>query len=152
MNAEVLLATLNKDHLVYEASPLVAWEFGAAETIDDVAEYMYKGGRYPPQASVKTPPALGPDRRPPKNYWDCVKSEFHVFLCSPDQRYSELWSRLGKIENQGTTAIVSVISAYMGSMLGIEAGVISGFVAVCLYGALKIGKEAFCKYLSRSGA
>lgn len=152
MNAEALLVALNKDQLVYEASPLVAWELGAAETIDDVAEYMYKGGRHPPQASVKPPPVLGPDRRPPKSYWGYVKSEFHVFLCSPDQRYSELWNRLGKIENQGTTAIVGVISAYMGSRLGIEAGVISGFVAVCLYGALKIGKEAFCKYLSRSGA
>jgi hypothetical protein len=152
MNAEALLAALSKDQLVYEASPLVAWELGGVETVDDVAEYMYKGGRYPPQASVKSPRVLGPDRRPPKTYWDCVKSEFRVFLCSPDQRYSELWSRLGKIENQGTTAIVSVISAYMGNRLGIEAGVISGFVAVCLYGALKIGKEALCKYLSGSGA
>ena len=98
MNAEALLVALNKDQLVYEASPLVAWELGAAKTIDDVAEYMYKGGRYPPQASVKSPPVFGPDRRPPKSYWDYVKREFHVFLCSPGQTYSELWNRLGKIE------------------------------------------------------
>lgn len=152
MDAEALLTVLDKDQLVYEASPLVAWDLGTAETIDDVAEYMYRGGRYLPQASVKPPQVLGPDQRPPKKYWDCVKSEFLVFLCSSDKKYSELWNRLGKIENQGTTAIVGVISAYMGDKLGIEAGVASGFVAVCLYGALKIGKEALCKYLSSSGA
>jgi hypothetical protein len=152
MDVEFLLATLNKDQLIYEASPLVAWDIGTAETIDDVAEYMYKGGRYSPQASAKPPQVHGPDQRPSKKYWDCIKSEFLVFLCSSDQKYSELWNRLGKIQNQGTTVIVGVISAYMGSKLGIEAGVVSGFVAVCLYGALKIGKEALCKYLISSGA
>ncbi|MGE0822346.1 MAG: hypothetical protein AB7P18_09525 [Candidatus Binatia bacterium] len=151
MNKEELFQLLDKDELTFQATALMAWEMNAVNNIDDVAAFMYKSGPLPPQASAKRSDLeelLKRDNRPPKTYWDSVKVEFHSFLCSEDERYKELWTRLGKLANKGTPVLVTTISAYMGNKLGTEAGIISGFCAVCLYGVLKIGKEALCRHLS----
>jgi hypothetical protein len=87
------------------------------------------------------------DHRPDKKYWDLVKEEMTIFLCTSDKKYKELWRRIDALEKKNTTAIVALVSAYLGETLGAPATVLAGFVAVCLYGAIKIGKEALCRYL-----
>ena len=48
MDTASLLSTLNSNELTYEASSLMAWEMGAASSDDEVASFMYRGGRFPP--------------------------------------------------------------------------------------------------------
>ena len=151
MDATALLNSLDINELTYEATPLIAWEIGAADSIDSVAKYMYRGGPYPPQAALKPPRRIllsEDDHRPEKQYWDYVKEEMSVFLCTSDTRYKELWNRIDALENKSTTTLVAMISAYLGEKFGVEATLLAGFVAVCLYGAIKVGKEALCRYLS----
>jgi hypothetical protein len=45
---------------------------------------------------------------------------------------------------KGTKSIVAIISAFIGSVLGVEATLLTGFCAVSLYAILKVGKEAYC--------
>lgn len=142
MNTQSLLAKIDARELTYEAPPLFAWEMGIASTDEDVATFMYRGGRFPPQMSTRrTPPE---DSRPEKTYWDHVKAEMRLFLCTDDKKYKALWKQIDDMQKKSTTAIVGVIAAFLGSSLGAPATILAGFVAVCLYAALKVGKEAYC--------
>ena len=150
MDAKSLIEVLDKNDLTTEASALVAWEIGAAKSVDEVAQFMCRGGPWPPQAALKAPRRIRlseDDHRPERKYWEYVKTEMAIFLCEDDKRYRELWRRLGSLEKKSTTALVAVIAAYFGEKAGVQAVLLTGFVAVCLYGATKLGKEAFCRYL-----
>lgn len=155
MDTQSLLNSIDLDDLTYEATPLMAWEMGAVDNIDDVAQFMWNRGPIPPHASAKRPWRLllsKDDPRPDKKYWTYVKEELYRFLCENDPAYNKLWERLGKLENKTTGAIVVVISGYIGEKAGVEGSILAGFVAVCLYGAAKISKEAFCKYVRANHA
>lgn len=148
MNSSDLLSHMNPNDLVYEATALVAWEVGAAKDMDQVAGYLYKGGPNLPQAGMRPPnDGMGfiVDDRPDKKYWTLVKEELTTFLCTSDKKYKELWSRITALENKGTNAIVLLISGYLGEQFGLQASILAGFVAVFLYGVIKIGKEAYCR-------
>lgn len=155
MDAQTLINHIDSIELTYEATPLMAWEIGAADNVDDVAQFMWKGGPIPPQASVKRPGRIKlseEDPRLEKRYWDFVKKEMFLFLCENDPKYKELWDRIGKLENKSTSALVLVISGYIGEKAGVEGSLLAGFVAVCLYGAVKISKEALCQHLKSKNA
>lgn len=155
MNTDDLLAALNSTQLTHEASALMAWEIGAVDNMDSVAQVMYRGGPLPPQASVRRPRdsmGLEVDPRPEKRYWTLVKEELTVFLCTNDKKYKELWSRINSLEKKGTAGIVLVVSGYLGEKFGLQASVLAGFVAVFFYGVLKVGKEAYCRYAPPGGA
>ncbi len=111
---------------------------------------MYHGGRFQPQASAK--PGIPDDKRPDKKYWDYVKSEMHLFLCTDDKKYKALWKQITDLQKKSTTAIVGLIATFLGATVGAPATLLSGFVAVCLYAAIKIGKEAYCNYSAKKGA
>jgi hypothetical protein len=146
MDTQTLLAEIDAHELTYEAPPLFAWEMGIASTDEEVANLMYRGGRFLPQMSTRrTPPE---DTRPEKTYWDYVKNEMRLFLCTDDKKYKALWKQIDAMQKKSTTAIVGVIAAFLGSSLGAPATILAGFVAVCLYAALKVGKEAYCQYSS----
>ena len=146
MDTQTLLAEIDARELTYEAPPLFAWEMGIASTDEEVANLMYRGGRFLPQMSTRrTPPE---DTRPEKTYWDYVKNEMRLFLCTDDKKYKALWKQIDAMQKKSTTAIVGVIAAFLGSSLGAPATILAGFVAVCLYAALKVGKEAYCQYSS----
>ena len=146
MDTQTLLAEIDARELTYEAPPLFAWEMGIASTDEEVANLMYRGGRFLPQMSTRrTPPE---DTRPEKTYWDYVKNEMRLFLCTDDKKYKALWKQIDAMQKKSTTAIVGVIAAFLGSSLGAPATILAGFVAVCLYAALKVGKEAYCDYSS----
>lgn len=148
MNSSELLALLKPTELTYEATPLIAWEIGAVSDMDSVAQFMYHGGPWPPQASARPPRHIKlseDDPRPEKKYWDMVKEELTTFLCTNDKKYKELWTRINAIEKKGTGPVMLVISGYLGEKFGLQASVLAGFVAVFFYGVLKVGKEAYCR-------
>jgi len=148
MNSLDLLAHLNPEDLVYEATALFAWKIGAAKDMDQVAAFFYKGGPSLPQASSRRlHDAIGfiTDDRPEKKYWTLVKEELTKFLCTNDKKYKVLWTRINALEGKGTNAIVLLISGYLGEQFGLEGSILAGFVAVFFYGVIKIGKEAYCQ-------
>jgi hypothetical protein len=144
VNSQSLLAELDTADLTLEAPPLFAWELGAVSNAEDVAKFMYRGGAFPPQASARREPRE--DARPDKKYWDFVKTEMNAFLCTDDKRYKELWKQIASVQKKSGTAVVGLIAAFLGQLIGAPATLLSGFVAVCLYAAVKIGKEAYCRY------
>lgn len=145
MDSSTLLAELNAEELIIEAPPTIAWKLGIVDTADGVAQFMYKGGPYPVASADN---GKFEDRRPDKSYWEAVKAEMHLFLCTDDKRYKDLWKRIAEMDKKSTSAIVALVSAYVGSVIGVAGAVIAGFVAVCFYAVLKIGKEAYCRYSS----
>jgi hypothetical protein len=146
-----LLEAVEAEELLYEAPSLYAWQLGAVSNAEGVAQFMYRGGPFPPQASAsrKPPPE---DPRPEKRYWEFVKTEMQTFLCTDDKRYKSLWKQIEELKKRSTTAIVGVIAAYLGASIGVAATLLSGFVAVCLYAVIKVGKEAYCNYVARDAA
>ncbi|NMM88609.1 hypothetical protein B2J88_30400 [Rhodococcus sp. SRB_17] len=149
VSTQSLLSEIDLSELTATAPPLIAWKLGLVHTEDEVAAFMYHGGPVSPQASTSGP--HGEDRRPDKTYWDAVKTEMHLFLCTDDKRYRELWKRIAALEGKGTTALVGVIATFLGASLGVATTLIAGFVAVCLYGVAKLGKEAYCSYAHQRG-
>ncbi len=145
MDSSTLLAELNPDDLIIEAPSVIAWKLGIVDNADDVAQFMYRGGPYPIASGA---PGKSEDRRPEKTYWQAVKSEMNLFLCTDDKRYQELWQRISELDKKSTSTVVAVVSAYLGSIIGVAGTVIAGFVAVCFYALLKLGKEAYCRYKS----
>jgi hypothetical protein len=71
-----------------------------------------------------------------------------IFLCTDDARYEPLWKRITNLEKRNTSAVVGVIAAFLGQIVGAPATLLAGF-AVCLYGAAKLGKEAYCRHVSQ---
>ena len=150
MDTQALLQLLNLNDLTIEATALIAWDIGVVSTAEEVSNFMYFGGRFPPQASRWLPPSE--DRRPDRKYWEFVKAEMQVFLCTDDKKYKALWKQITDLQKKSTTAIVGVVATFLGASVGATATLLTGFVAVCLYAAIKIGKEAYCSYASKSGA
>lgn len=150
MDTGSLIGAVDPDELVAEAPNLVAWKHGLVSDMEGVAQFMYRGGAYSPLMSAKRP--AGEDQRPDKSLWDCVKKEMGLFLCTDDKRYKGLWHRIAELEKKNTAALVGVIAAFLGQLIGAPAALLAGFVAVCLYGAAKLGKEAYCRYISEGSA
>jgi hypothetical protein len=144
MNTASLLSAIDPDELSVFAPSLSGWKRGLFANEDQVAEFMVQGGATSPTASATGGPA-GQDPRPNRKYWDFVKQEMHVFLCKDDKRYKDLWKSIAALQKKSTTAIVGLIAAYLGGLISAPATLLAGFVAVCLYGMLKIGKEAYCQ-------
>ena len=76
--------------------------------------------------------------------WRAVKKEFNLFLCTNDPKYTELRDKLEKSRKATSSTIVSIIAAAITPILGFEIGALVGLVSVCLYGVIKVGKEAYC--------
>jgi hypothetical protein len=148
MHSADFLTHLEPNDLVLEAIPLVMWDLGVADNMDDIAQFLWMGGPRLPQASARSPKdrmALIVDERPDKKYWQMVKEELTVFLCTNDKKYKELWSRINALEGKGTHAIVMLLSGYLSEKFGLQTTLLASFVAVFLFGILKIGKEAYCR-------
>ena len=151
-----LVACLDPAELVASAPALLTWEIGAVSDAESVAQYMWRGGPTPPQASaplkfryserlVEHEPE---DKRPDKKYWNCVRDEMHVLLCTDDKKYRELRKRI--IATGKDPKLVYVIAVGLSAVLGTIASGIAGFVALCLYAVVKLGTEAYCRYSSEA--
>ena len=141
--------SIQDSELIAEAPPLIAWKIGAVNSPDEVAAFMYRGGPTSPTASVAKPGT--PDRRPDRRYWDYVKSEMRAFLCGDETRYKDLWTQIHALKDKSGAAVVGLIATYLGASLGAATTLLTGFVAVCLYAFIKIGKEAYCRFSEEDG-
>lgn len=147
MDAQQLIKSLDTQQLTIEATALMIWEIGAVSDAESVAKFMYRGGPFPPRMSVSKPERE--DQRPEKKYWEFVRDEMHAFLCTKDKRYAELWKRINALEKNAKTTLAPVIAAFLGQLIGAPATLLTGFVAVCLYAAAKLGTEAYCQYATQ---
>jgi hypothetical protein len=78
------------------------------------------------------------------DYWEKLKREFRLLLCTKDKKYNMLRKELGSASKKSQTAIVSTIAVAMASQFGVVAGVLVPFCALCLIALSRLGKEAFC--------
>lgn len=142
------LETLDVNELVAKAPPLAIIEMGGTLSIEDAVSYLYQGGPLPPQGSLdggkRGTFGFITDKRPPKKYWECVKKEIYLLICTNDQKYDALRSRLEKYVDNSKTPLIAVIAGAIGDQLGISAVLIAGFCAVALYAVVKVGKETYC--------
>ncbi|ADZ89703.1 hypothetical protein GV054_02080 [Marinomonas mediterranea] len=137
---------IDKSELQYMVPAL----FVFFDDIETAASLLYREGMASPLASSedkaraieRTKNEL--ESRPPKKYWEAVKSEICTIICTDDEKYLKLRKQLMLEGEKGTKSIVAIISAFIGSVLGVEATLLTGFCAVSLYAILKVGKEAYC--------
>jgi hypothetical protein len=78
------------------------------------------------------------------DYWQRLKNEFKIFVCTNDKKYSSLKKSLSTSADKSQTTIVATIAAGMAAQFGVVAGVLVPFVAMCLIVLIRLGKEAFC--------
>jgi len=138
--------------LAVEAPQVQLLDLDDKYTIDDAAALMVQGAPRvfmtlrddEKEKLLKGYAKRSKDHLPPKEWWPKVKQEFHIFLCTDDKKYEKLRKQLKSSARATSTTILPSITAAIGSTLGFPAGAITGLVALCLYGLLKIGKEAYC--------
>jgi hypothetical protein len=80
----------------------------------------------------------------PPRYWERLKEEFALFVCTKDKKYASVRKDLTTKAQRSQTVIVSIISAAMAHSVGVSAGVLVPFCALCLLAIARVGKEAFC--------
>ena len=124
--------------------------FVFSDDIETAASLLYREGMASPLASSEDR-AKAIERiknelesRPPKKYWEAVKNEVRILICTDDQKYLKLREQLTLESEKVTKSIVAILSAFIGSVLGVEATLLTGFCAVSLYAISKVGKEAYC--------
>lgn len=78
------------------------------------------------------------------DYWEKLKHEFKLLVCTSDSKYTEVRQRLASSADKTQATAVSTIAAVMGAQFGVVAGLIVPFVALCLIVLARLGKEAFC--------
>jgi len=84
----------------------------------------------------------------PPRYWQNLKEEFRLLVCTNDSKYASLRRQLRTKGNKSQAVIVSIISAAMAHTVGVAAGILVPFCALCLLAFARVGKEAFCKTAS----
>jgi hypothetical protein len=87
----------------------------------------------------------GPDWN--TDLWSEVKSEFAVFLCQDEERYSDLQSEGKALGDMNEKLLISWFSSQMGSYLGTASGILAPLVTWLLISAATIGKNALCSDL-----
>jgi len=77
-------------------------------------------------------------------YWSYLKREFYILVCTSDKKYADLRRQLAASSGKSQVALISLISAAAASSIGIAAGILTPFCALCVLALLRMGKEAFC--------
>lgn len=144
------LVDIDIQDLVALAPPLAVSEINPRFTVEDVVNFLCQGGPLPPQAMARKPGQRGAlgmliDERPPKKYWDCVKAEVFLLVCTNDKKYAKLRKQLNDSAARAQTPVVWLVASGIAATLGISAAVVAGLCAAALYGIVKVGKEAYCE-------
>ncbi|WP_288364471.1 hypothetical protein [uncultured Spongiibacter sp.] len=146
------IAGLSETELKYMAPALFIYE----DDPEDAAIFMYQEGLSKPMAAAGDKDIfiarakLEKESRPPKSYWEQVKHEIFTLICTGDSKYDQLRKSLEEVSEQGTKVIVATVAASVASIMGVEAGIISGFCAVVLHFIIKVGKESYCALKQQS--
>ncbi|MBE9153636.1 hypothetical protein [Cyanobium sp. LEGE 06113] len=142
------LKQLDVSDLIAEAPPLAMAELSGSFDIETAASYLWKDGPFPPQGAPKPKGKemlhYISDDRPPKHFWEHIKHEVFLLVCTKDRKYARLRKSLDAAAENGKVPMTGLIAATIGDKLGVEAAVISGLCAVALYAVLKVDKEAYC--------
>lgn len=120
------------------------------KTPDDIASYLYQGGKSSPLASGNK--GQNDNQKPPKEIWLAIKSEFNLFLCGDSPKYKILWEKLEQLSTKTTTIIATTIAVYLIANLNFSNSwsiVIGQFVAILLCFAKKIGISSYCTYITK---
>lgn len=133
---------------LYSIAPvLMAQEIdGNIKTPDDIAMYLYQGGKSLPLAFGDQ--KQDDNQKPSKKIWLDIKAEFNVFLCEDSPKYEVLWRKLGGVKAKVTPYIITTISVYLISELNISNSLsifITQFIAILLFFAVKVGTSIYCK-------
>lgn len=123
-----------------------------------ILPYMLLGGPLPPVASAepeeklreRARKALENDPRPPKKYWKSVQEEINDLVCGNSEKYNELRGKLNRAAQTGEKGLATLIAANVAATMGVEAGLISGLVALCLFSIKSIGINAYCRSIGAS--
>jgi hypothetical protein len=149
LNETAVLDNISEAELLRSYPSLRVMDSRKKNHADEVSVYFLRGGPSPIGAQSDFASQfgiMGNDNRPQKQYWDYVKKEFFIMFCGDSEKYAALWKEVEQLKDKSSDAIVMTVSAYIGATLGLEAGVLGGLCALCLYTVLKIGKDAFCAY------
>ena len=77
-------------------------------------------------------------------YWQRVKKELHILLCTTDWKYTSIRQHLGS-EGKATQAfIASSITGAIVPFVGASATVIGPLVTIGLIALLRVGTNAWC--------
>ncbi len=146
-----VLESLQREELNQLTEELRIWEAGHAGTMEDIAFFLYRGGGHPPgNMRLRSEQTETRDRRPRRVFWDLVKAEMYLFLCTDDKKYSALRSDVGRHGNKSAASLIAIISAQVGAEINAEAGMLAGFCTLVLYALGKIGKESLCSQLAEA--
>jgi hypothetical protein len=113
------------------------------QSVSSVLQYICAYIKPDPQVISRKRKELG------LKYWHHVRSEFFILLCTKDTRYAALRRQLASKGKHTETAVVTTISAAVGSSIGLVAGALVPLVALCLLAVVKVGKEAYCVKFKR---
>lgn len=83
------------------------------------------------------------------NYWGRLQDEMYRFLCTNDPHYKELRNKLTDAKFATSRFVIPAISATIGNMIGLAAGMITPFVALALLTIFKVGTSAWCSAHAR---
>lgn len=75
-----------------------------------------------------------------------IRKEFQELLCSKNKKYNKVRTQW----NGAVSSILPVLSTAIAGQLGVEAALISGFVAAILVTLCKLPVNAWCRWLSES--
>lgn len=79
--------------------------------------------------------------------WEEVKAEFRIFLCTDDEKYSDLKDEGEDLGDMGVRLLVASLSSLIGSQIGVAGGMIAPLVVWLLTVGNRIGQEALCAQL-----
>lgn len=77
-------------------------------------------------------------------YWQRLKHEMHLLICTDDPKYASMRQGFGKESNVTSAVALSMLSSAVSAHLGIEAGLATPLVALTLLALLRTNKEAWC--------
>ena len=81
----------------------------------------------------------------PPFYWEDLKDEFRLLLCTDDKKYVELRTKLEALGTKSQITLISTISAALATYVGVAASVLVPFCAIILIAVARVGKNAICK-------
>ena len=82
-------------------------------------------------------------------YWEPVKKQFHLLICTDDQRYDDLREKIKSFTNDKGNSLLIIIAAYLGEKIGCEPVTIISLCSIVLYSIIKLHKEAICDELKK---
>lgn len=81
---------------------------------------------------------------PGESVWDRTTKEFRLLVCKGNDKYSSLKKKLGDLMDQSVSSLIAIISAALGSSIGVASTVIAPLIAVLLLALSRVGLEVVC--------